>query len=426
MAYLNLLSTYKYSVFKNYHYIMNNIINMLVVLYSFIIPIFPNASKKLILIIFLFWILNKNFLKIRRLLIESDILKVFILFMIYSSLSLLWSENTSEARSWLSMLFKYWFIPVILFSTAIEKRYIKYIISAFLLSMLINEILSYGIFFQIWDNFLGYPFTGNSYAPVPFHNSHMEYSLYLALTVLIMIYSMINENNKYIKIIYIIFIITMTANLFISNGRTGQFAFVLTSFFLLYYYNIKTVKYLLIIFVSMILSLLLAYSFSNSFKNKINKSITNTQKAITNNNFNTSIGIRLSSYIVVPEIYKDSDINILFGTGLGDVRDLVHRKQIEMFGKNSLFIWQEGHLHNTFLTIVLAFGIIGLILFIYIIYLIFKLKIDDKYISYIRHIFICMIILSSFSENFLRQKEIVLLFSLFISFLIVTSIPNKK
>jgi O-antigen ligase len=403
---------------------MTMITNNLFVLLTFLFTLSPSfAKKQLLALLLFFWIFSVDFKKLYIIFLENKIMQVLFIFSIFMITSILWSENIKEAYYWNSYVFRYYFGLILIVVTVLKFEYISKIIFAFILAMFINELLSYYIFFTDARDIFGIKFIGSSFNPVPFVKSHMEYSSLIAFTLLVMIYTTSYLKNKFLKFVSLIFIITMTINLFLSSGRTGQFSFFLTSLIIIFIY-VKNKKTLLVWFITLLITFIVAFNLSNTFNIRINQTITNVQKALLGNNYASSIGVRLSSYIVAPKILKDT--NIFYGTGVGDIRDTVHKKHIELFGKGTTFDNQQGHLHNTYLTIILSLGIVGLFLYISFLYLFISLHIYDKKLTYIKYIFIFMIIFSSLAENIFRQSDFMIFFSIFASLIIVASLKENK
>ncbi|WP_418179805.1 O-antigen ligase family protein [Aliarcobacter lanthieri] len=318
---------------------------------------------------------------------------------------------------------KYFILPILIISTTIKKEYLKYIISAFLLGMFINELISYGIYFEfIQSKFLGFNIVGNKYNPVPFMPSHMEYTLFLSLAIIISIYSFFNVNNKYIKYILTFFTITMTINLFLTTGRTGQFTLLLTLLILVIIYFRHSYKYIIFSFISIFIVFILAFFLSSNVNKRLTEGYSDIVNVIEEKNYNSSFGIRLTSYVLLPKIVKNEEFNIFYGVGYCRVGSIIQKIQVKEIGQ--FMQRQLGHLHNSFITIFTGTGFVGLVLFILVLYYIFRLKIKDKYFNYIRYTFLFVIIFGSFTENMFRQKEVMMLSTIFISIIIILSTKN--
>lgn len=143
---------------------------------------------------------------------------------------------------------------------------------------------------------------------------------------------------------------------------------------------------------------------------------------ITNSNYNTSLGVRLSSYKIIPEIIKST--NLLIGTGIGDSKNIINEINKEIYYDS--FNEQKGLLHQSFLTIFHSLGLIGLTLFIFSLYNLYSLKIEEDSINFVKYVFIISLIVDLMTNEFFKQREILLLFSFFSSIIVITKIEEIK
>ena len=84
-------------------------------------------------------------------------------------------------------------LPLIVIASSIKKEFIPKILGAYLLGMFISEILSYGIFFELWTTRHGDPSD-----PTPFMN-HLDYSTFLTFTSLLLFNRFFNYMNTLFK-----------------------------------------------------------------------------------------------------------------------------------------------------------------------------------------------------------------------------------
>ncbi|MFV7791045.1 O-antigen ligase family protein [Aliarcobacter lanthieri] len=393
------------------------ILIFLIFLFSFCLSFDSDINKVILKIMFSLWIVTFNFKNILYFIKNNKLFLFIIIFALWVFATCIFTQVINYSYE---QFIKYFLIPILIFSTTIKIENIKYIISAFLLGIFINEIISYGIYFEIIKSqFLGFDIVGNKYNPVPFLPSHMEYTLFLSLAIILSIFSFFYKNNKIIKSILLIFIITMTTNLFLTTGRTGQFTLLGTLCILLIIYYRHNYKIILAGFSLILIIFSLAFFFSGNTNTRLKQGYSDIVKVINDKEYNTSFGIRLSSYVLIPEIIKDENFNILYGIGYSRTDMIIQKIQVEKFG--AFMERQLGHLHNSYITIFAGTGIIGLVLFFLIWYQIFKIKIEDIYFNYIRYSFLFIIVFGSLTENMFRQKEVMMLSAIFISIIIVIS-----
>jgi len=382
----------------------NKYINYLIVAYAFCIPLSRAAIVTFSMLLIILWIVSiKNdtryYLEILK---NNKVIVTLGLLVLAYFVSLIYSDNLYEG---FRHSYKYWYylvIPVIM--TKLEKQYISKAVSAFLLGMMISEILSYGIFFELWSLNHGTPSD-----PSPFMN-HLQYSMFLAFTALLVLNRVFNEQNIKYKIGYMIYFLTVTINLFINGGRTGQVAFVV-SIFIVGFLNIKN-KFKSFILILMLISsiLITAYNFSPVFKNRVSQMKNNIEQTVQNNNFSTSVGIRLGFYIITWEIFKDHG---LIGVGAGDVMDTV-RDYANILPYDFDKLKTMPNTHSDLLEIVITLGLVGVVLYLLLLYNIIKLNIQDKEYKNLPIIFVSVYFISSMFETMFHEQFSMAIFALFV------------
>ncbi len=418
---------------KTWNYIQNQKLiiflklNYLILLFVFLAPIKPYLGKKVLLLTFFLWLLSVNYKDLRTQFKNSKTLQYIFIFFIYILLSLLWSENMYEGLKWIEKNTIYFFLPILIIVSLKDNKLVQKIIITFIFSMMINEIISYGIFFNFIDSVFGFKVSGTPSNPLPFQVSHIPYSVYISFAILISLYKVffLKKSNIYFNIITILFIITMTINLFLSSGRTGQFTILMSIVSLLIIYQRKNIKRILLSILAILIIFSIAYNFGTTFHNRVQNGINDLEKITYQNNFNSSFGVRIGSFILFPKLIEET--NILIGTGIGDIQDVVLKNAKEYFGTNSVFAVQRGLLHNTFLELFLTYGIIGFFLVLIIFYNLFKINLIEKEYIYLRYILTFSIIFSGISANMFTFKEFMFLYSIFIAVIIkieLDSIPT--
>lgn len=396
-----------------------------IILFALMVSFNPNVGKKIINNLFYIWILTLNFRYIIDYLKNNRIFSILIIFSIWILFTCY--VNSSSSYYLFDVYIKHLLLPVIIIVTTIKIEHLKYIISAFLMGMFINEMISYGMYFDIFQSkFLGFDLVGNKNNPVPFLSSHMEYTLFLSLAIVISIFSFFNIQNKYLKVVLAFFIITMTTNMFLTTGKTGQFTLLLSLCLLIIIYFRHSYKYIISSFVLLIMTFIIAFSFSDNTNQRIKEGYKEIEQVLKNNDHESSFGVRLSSYSLIPEIIKHDKFNVFYGIGYCELNDTIHEIHMKEFGEESIFKIQEGHLHNSYITIFAGTGFVGLILFLLLWYFLFRTKINDRYLNFIRYTSLFVLFFGGFTENMFRQREVLMLASIFISIIILSSYLKGK
>lgn len=390
---------------KNTHRI--DYINYLILLYAFTLS-FPSEIKRVVAILMIIlWLTDRT--KYDFKLPKTNIFLFFWIFIGYCLLSYFWSDvGLKEAFSYIK---RYWYyLPIFIIFKYLKKDYFEYVISAFLIGMFISEILSYGNYFGICQIGLGKP-----HDPTVFMQ-HTLYSIFLSITAILLMSKIIYEQDKMKRILFIIFFTTVTINLLINSGRTGYFTLFITIIVVIITIYKMNLKIIINTLLGITIILSSAYYLSPNFKNRILAIESDVEKIIYTSDYNTSIGARIGFWILTTEIIKDSP---LFGVGI--VNNI--NKKNEYIITNNLEVKYElnkylVHFHNNYLEIMSQFGIIGLSLFLYLFYLIAKIKINDKTIYILKISTLSIFLLGSLSDMLFYLNDTMFLFSFIVGLLL--------
>ena len=385
-------------------------INYFIILYSFCLPISRAGVSLSIVLIFLFWILEADFKK-KYFEIKNNyfILTIFI-FILYSFISILWSSDKIFALEYVKKYYHFLIIPIIF--TSLKKEYIDKVFSAFLLGMLISEITSYGIFFELWTKEGVSP---ND--PSPFMD-HSNYSTYLAFTVFILMHKIIHTDDLKWKLAYSIFFLFSTSNLFLNGGRTGQFSFLIT-LCIIGFLNFKNKLKAVVLFISLGTTIFVsAYNISPVFKDRFDYFLHDVEVMINEKDFSNSFSLRVALWISGLEASKH---NLIFGSGIGDERENANYILQKFNISNDNFKQETENsidFHNMYVQYIVQLGIVGLIIILLIFYLLFKLDIRDKVYKNLLIIFLILYFCHSMLGNSFHINQSMVLFVLFSSIFI--------
>jgi O-antigen ligase len=335
--------------------------NYFFIAFAFSIPISKALDSLFTALIIISWLLEGNFYnKLQT--IKQDRLSLIFLFLIFFSIfSLLWSPNLAYAIKFITI--KYWhFLAIPIMLTSFKTKYIKYVLNAFLLSMLISEIVSYGIFFEIWT-YKNVP----SWDPSPFMN-HTDYSTFLSFALIIILTKLATVQELSWRIFYSLYFITGLSNLFINGGRTGQVTFIVTIFIMTIFYFKLSIKQITGVILSLITLLVLAYNISPNFHDRVNQVQTDLTNVYEKNEFSGSLSIRIALWTIGTETFLD---NPIIGTGIGGETKKINEYSLR-HGFHDLTTYTD--YHNTFIQYAVQLGIIGLLIPVFVFYTLFTLK----------------------------------------------------
>lgn len=398
----------------------NKIINFqdaiyyLVILFAFTLPLSRALISFSIILIPLLWLLEGKFQEKYNKIKSNKLLISITAFLLFSTLSLIWTENFEIGLNVLRK--EMYFITLFVIATTIKREQIESIITAFLFGMLISEIIAYGVFFELWT------FKNATVEnPSPFM-MHIDYSVFMAFTSLLLLNKILS--NRYLlkqKLLYLVFFMTVTGNLFLAIGRTGQVAFFLGIFTVAIIHFKISLKSILISLSLLTLISFTAYNISDTFKVRVHAGISDIEK-ISNINLNSSLGIRVAYYIVTWDSLKN---DFILGIGIGDYKDIIDStidaNNYQFISKGTKKFMKKYHPHSQYLLILLQLGIVGILLLFYLIYQLLKLKIANTEIKELSIIFTVLFFISSIPEPLLAKQFTLGLFILFVGLFSIES-----
>ena len=327
------------------------------------------------------------------------------LFVLLQMLSALWSTDTQEALRFIR-LYGYWLIIPVL-ATSIKSEWVRHIITAFLLGMLLSEVLAYGMYFELWT-IRGH---GPEY-PSPFM-MHIDYSVFLAFTAILLLNRLFSSRYTLTeKLLLLLFFLSVTGNLFISIGRTGQVAFLLTIFVATVIHFRLSVKSILLFVITSSILFAGAYQLSPNFQKRV-ASVKYDIDRLSNGAYGTSLGLRAAFWIISWDIIKEHPV---LGVGSGDYKlaaqDILEKNtyHFSAFVKQWLASW---HYHSQYLMIAVQTGLTGLVLLFAMLLQFYRLKIADPELRELSILFITVFAISLLAEPLWIKQFTLALFILF-------------
>lgn len=391
---------------------------VLSILLAFAAPLSWKLSRVILVLIMATKVLHFDFKIFFYKIIHSKFLIALLLFILYQFLTLLWTETSYQDGHTFIRSYLLWLaIPIL--ATTLNMVKIRHIITIFLFAMAISEVVAYGMYFGFWT-IDGH---GAEY-PSPFMH-HTAYSIFMAFTAIILLnrlYSTIYTVKE--KIIMGIFFITVSGNLFISQGRIGQLAFAIAIFVAgLLHFKLK----LKTLFISILLIgsiFTLAYNTSTMFQQRVAMGISDIEK-IKNGNLSSSWGTRVAYIILSADIIKDHP---LFGVGLEDTKavglEYIQDNPYNFPPEVINFMKRSHHFHNQYLMTTLQGGLVALILFLFMFYYLLILPIEDPELKRLSILFTSIFLVAFISDPLMMYEQTRALFILFVSLFTAASISN--
>ena len=223
---------------------LDKIYQYLLISLAFLFPLTVFGGNTVVVIISFLWLFSGDYRSKFNLIISSRLLIASIIFFSLHLLGLLWTDNIAWG---LHIVHKMWyfllFFPILF--TIVQKKYIKYYISAFLISISLTEIVSYLIWFEFITPFKNARVPLNTFInPTPFM-SHISYNPILAFAIYLVCHEIfLNKKISQTKFLWFIFFaITMSINMFITGGRAGQVMyFAVIGILILQYFDTNRIK----------------------------------------------------------------------------------------------------------------------------------------------------------------------------------------
>jgi O-antigen ligase len=376
-------------------------INYFLVGYAFMVPISKAGTNLFEFFILLFWILEGRWKYKFNRYKENKFIVILLLFIIFSLISVLWAASIVQGLDYVA---KYrHFLIILVFYTSLEKRFVQPVISAFLVSMFISEVVSYGIFFEWWT----YRNISPSY-PTPFMD-HISYSVYLTMTAMILMHRIIYTDKN--RLFYMVFFVSVVVNLFVNGGRTGQVGFILVFIFTLVYNFQSKIRFFTTSIVSIILIVVVAYNSSPNFHNRVNQAKNDLHNMAYSDNYNSSLGIRVLFWTIGGAQALDNLFTV--GSGIGnEMKEIEHYAKEHGFNYSSYLASYADH-HNIFVTYSIQLGIIGLLLILLMFYFLARLPISTIEYKSLSYVFVILFISWSFTGITLHVMNGMVFFSLF-------------
>ncbi|MFW0694350.1 O-antigen ligase family protein [Aliarcobacter butzleri] len=344
------------------------IVNILAVIYLFSLTVSYKISGTLIYIILFIFLLNPKVGTYLKNSLKNSFVQAGLL---YLAVILIWFIGTHDLSFAITQLKinKFYILPIFFFAF-IRVEYFKYYVLAFILGAIVNFIWTYLMFFNIIDN---------DYSNLIIYQS--EHAFLIFLTIISLFYRLVKYEDKLVYKILIIFIILLlSSNVFLLK-KTQIVSYVIVLFVAFIYLYRKDIVKILILSLTFLSIFLIGINFLfSTVKYQLLHELDGVQKAIQKQDFTNSMSARLGVAYYSLQVIEDSPI---FGYGTGDhayeVKKAINNSEFKNIDSKSydiligtLITGKHVTLHNTFLQVLVQYGIIGLLIFLNIFYQILK------------------------------------------------------
>ena len=385
----------------------------LVLCFSIALPhhILPGKAGAVSIIIFILWVFDGD-LKNKLLVIRDSKLFLYLtLFILTLLLSLAWSDNTEFGIRRLNA-FKYYFLLIPVFITSFSKHESMRLIHAFVLGSVLHATL---MLLQSY-NAIFLPENITLYSPYSIYATFFVFSSFYCFY-----FSQYYSNKNNIKqITFLILTLLFIFTLFTNPARSGQLAFIISlivTIFLLH----RNFKKTIIILSTFIILITMIISSSEKVQSTYNSAI-NDIKKIQQEKYTGSWSARWGLSIAAIDVIKS---NPIFGVGLGDTYDERLKVITNNIKGDIQQISQLVGIHNNYLAILEAAGIVSLIFFILIYIHIYKLPIKNIEMKNLSLIFLTILAVASIADDIFFYKPYNMHFAIMLSLFINLSLSDK-
>jgi len=399
-------------------------IKLYMYLYVFLLPwnFFNGMFSNLTIVMLIWWLIigkKEGYFSKLKTIFYNKALTASLFFVLYTWLSLLWSDHIEIGLKELNY-YKFYIIIILVFFSVFNKNDVKIAFYVLVFSFGLYAIFSLMIYLELFSIKLDKGKISNENDP----RGILPYAVvtfYMGLGAIYAIYFFIKEINKKLKYLFLFISIICFCALIVNNGRMAQVSFIITTIILLIY-NIKHLyKYKKILISSVLIIILGIFSLYNSNKlDRYFKGINELQDSYENKIYEGSWGARLFFIKAGIELIPK---NLLFGAGVGD--GLYEFKEYQKENKEVLKHRIVSKYHNQHLDLLANFGIFGYLIFLMSILILLSLLYkEEKYFFILGFSFFLMFIFTSFGDSMLQMKTFNNMYILI--FVLLSLVTNRK
>ena len=402
-------------------YILSNKFDSLLFLYALFLPLRNNISGAVLFLLIFSSILDfKNTKSIVKNSIKNKFFILFISLFIIHLLGLLYTSNFRYAFKDLDIKLPLLIFPFLLLGRRIDKKTIDFILKAFVIGCLVGSIGAFSNAIQLYVQTRD--ISKMLYGGMQFIMHSSYFALYLSFSIAYLFFKLDAEDSLFSKKNLAIFslIFFFIVVIIFLNSRAGMIGLgVSFLFFLVYVFIEKRLKLFYFLISIFFMTSVFVFTTSNQVFNRfkvINNKTVHVSKSVSKSNIN-QIDLRMAILTIGFGLFKESPV---FGYGTGDIKDVL----IEGYKKEDFIKGYDRkyNCHNQFLQFTLAFGVIGL--FVFLMILIYPMLYAFSRKNYIYTFMVFLLCFNFLFESMLETKAGVEFYAFFNSLLV--GISSKK
>jgi len=416
------------SSFSNVIYFLQNknrlIANHLIVLIAFFLPTLERPRTTIIFLLLLLLFFKKDLWSNLQEALKNRVIQAFILFFSINALLAPFSLDTKLSISYINDIKFFVLFPILIY-IYVDKSFIPRIIGAFILGMLLSELLSYALIFHLIEHVPYGTHHASATDPSPFLY-HMGYGVVLSFTAILLLYNTLKATKNLQKLLYGLFFITVSINIFMNAGRTGYVIYaiaIMTLLLLMYHKHLFKIILIGLIFLVTVYSL--AFTFSPLFQKRMGKAIQSVENIVTKGDLHSSIGTRVAMGQMAIECIKDRPI---LGHGPNLASPIISKKAREL---NSPIKYLHNipftHIDNQYLETLVSIGFVGALFLVNIFIQIIRFKQPDPMLKTIQISLLVLVLAYGVEATFMTDMGFISkLFIIFTTLTLTTRTQLKK
>lgn len=380
------------------------------------LPLHKNLIPPATLLLFLasLWNFDKSLLR------KKGTLIITVYFFVIVS-GYLWSNNKHNASFEIELNLSFLLYPLILVISNLDyKNIINNVLKSFLDGLLVSIVLAFinsAIQYSISRNLDEFFYDGLTF----FHHSSYL-SMYACFGVAILYYWAFHPNkHRYISpIVTTLLICLFSIFSLLLMSKMGIFLMLITHLYSMGFWIVKHKRILvgLVILVSILSSLVLAFSINSSLRSRFQELFTYNEGEVISE---SSSGARIIAWQGCLDSFKNQPI---IGFGTGDVNETLNEYYLKT-GHSKLAL-KSLNAHNQFLHTLVKQGILGLVSLILIIWVpLFMSDLKQESMRlYMAFIFVFLV--SCLTESMLQTQSGIVFFAFFLTLFSLQKYPVSK
>ena len=328
---------------------------------GFSIPLSTAAISITFVLLFALWLLDRNFCAKLQQVCQNPVFVAVAAFFMLHLAGQYWSEAPEPIdgfKSWMVFL-----IPVL--ATAVDPKTARLGIYAFVVAMMIAESWVYLNILSNWEAYINLqPFTPLVDGRFFISGDRISYNPMLAFAIALLLTTLLSGYYKGWRFFVAIgFLLTMIANMFMTEGRAGHVAFIFVWVVLSIYFLRNRKVALLGMLGSAVVIVLLAFNYSPVFKARIlqaQNDLINYRQDVMIKDEDLSGPNSLGTRLVFTETTLREYVNrpwLGYGTGSFTY---AYAKQVEKHPEKLVL---TDNPHNYHALILLQFGLLGFVVY---------------------------------------------------------------